>query len=425
MVAVPRKLFLALAIAVGGFAAQAFLPGMASADGGDGLPGQPALGDVTGGVSETPGQTFEAVTDAQDEQTNETISEPAKSVMPAVNQRAGRDTEPVTETGSRTAGPVTEPAGETLEPITESTGETVAPVTETPGQTPALAAETVADAAGPIAKAAPPVLEPVAGATKPAAGSVADAVEPAVAPIVEAVEPVVAPVVHAAQPVVEQVIEITEPVVEPIGEVTEAVLAPIEDILPLAGVPVMDASQPLETQTSALMTGSAVTSGPATLSATLPNIGPAGTVAAEAAMPAPADGVLAPETSLTPRAQSTAEVEPPPRMPALNVTSHDALRLPAEPGAETEIFIAPGSAQAVFGAPQAPRSQAGAQPGSGLAQALVGATGGSGNGPRVDWPPASLPASLLGLFAGGALILLAVTEASPRTWQFRPYTPPA
>jgi hypothetical protein len=77
-------------------------------------------------------------------------------------------------------------------------------------------------------------------------------------------------------------------------------------------------------------------------------------------------------------------------------------------------------------APAAPRSPLDpAKTASNLTTATATSAGGSNSGPRVDWPSASLPAGLLGLFLFGALLLLAVTEASPRSWQFRPFTPPA
>jgi hypothetical protein len=82
--------------------------------------------------------------------------------------------------------------------------------------------------------------------------------------------------------------------------------------------------------------------------------------------------------------------------------------------------------QAVLFAPRAPRAPADL-PGASVPSpaGIATSAGGSNNAPRFDWPSASLPMGLLGLLALGALLLLAVTEASPRTWQFRPYTPPA
>jgi hypothetical protein len=86
----------------------------------------------------------------------------------------------------------------------------------------------------------------------------------------------------------------------------------------------------------------------------------------------------------------------------------------------------PGLAPVLSSAPAAPQSP---MDPSGTAShnitTSVTTAGGSNSGPRVDWPSASLPAGILGLFLFGALVLLAVTEASPRTWQFRPFTPPA
>jgi hypothetical protein len=43
---------------------------------------------------------------------------------------------------------------------------------------------------------------------------------------------------------------------------------------------------------------------------------------------------------------------------------------------------------------------------------------------RFDWPTADLVAALAGLLALGFFMRLFVTEASPRSWQTRPVTPP-
>jgi hypothetical protein len=78
-------------------------------------------------------------------------------------------------------------------------------------------------------------------------------------------------------------------------------------------------------------------------------------------------------------------------------------------------------------APRSPLNTAhNAAPGS---RSITMTTAGTGNGSSSSSgssaPAANLPAGLLAFLGLGALILLAVTEASPRTWQFRPYTPPA
>ena len=68
-----RKQFLALVLAIGGFAAQALLPGVVSADGGDGLLGSlgNTLEHTTAGLTETVDETLETVTNPQDQTTQQ------------------------------------------------------------------------------------------------------------------------------------------------------------------------------------------------------------------------------------------------------------------------------------------------------------------------------------------------------------------
>jgi hypothetical protein len=58
-------------------------------------------------------------------------------------------------------------------------------------------------------------------------------------------------------------------------------------------------------------------------------------------------------------------------------------------------------------------------------QSTATTTSRSGGHDRFDWPDASPIAAFVALMALGYLLLLAVTEASPRNWQFRPLLTPS
>ncbi len=304
-----------------------------------------------------------------------------------------------------------------VEPVVQPVTNTVAPIVES-----------VAPVVQPITEAAGDIVTPVTESLQPVVAPIAEAVTPVVQPIADAVQPVVEPIIDAVQPVTEPVTEIVSPVTDPVGEIVNPVVNPIDDVLPPAVDPIVDPVTP-----DPIVGGN--TNQHPTPGAGVPSMGSPVEVPVLSAdrsdeLTTPGDpDILAPtSTGIAPdRPLVSTETG------SSNTASSPAVTMagPQAIAARVEIGLSdPVEGQAVFAAPQAPRSPIdgshSASPGS---QPIALTTAGTGNssssGSSSGWPSASLPASLLGLLAVGALILLTVTEASPRTWQFRPYTPPA
>lgn len=444
-----RKQFLALALALGGFAAQAILPGVASADGGGGLLGglTTTITNVTTGVTDTVDQTLANVTNPQNQ--NDEPSAVQDDLLPSLTESVAATAAPVTQAVSSTLDPLTQTVGETLAPVSQSLAETASPLSEAlapVSETLAPVLEPVTTALAPVIESAAPVLAPLTEATggvlapvvealQPALEPLTDIVQPVLQPIGDAVRPVLDPIIDLTHPILDPIIEVIQPVTDPIGEVLEPVVDPIEDIISPVLDPIVDPVTPNPIFDP--VTPGPIGETPVTLPGTDPSGGTPGFIA-----PSAASELLGDLPSLLASGGLAGDaVDGVPSMFGDGSTFTDGFAedltpagfgVASSPAALSALSTglglsngAPGG-QPLFGAPDAPRAPLDAPAGSSVSQvSVVSGSGGNNHTPRFDWPSASLPAGLLGLFALGVLLLLAVTEASPRTWQFRPYTPPA
>ncbi len=322
-----------------------------------------------------------------------------------VTQTVADTTQPVTDAiapVTQTVGDTIQPVTDTVAPVIQTVGDTIQPVTDTV----APVTQTVGDAIQPVTDAIAPVTQPVTDTVAPIVETlqpVTDTLDPVLGPVDDTLQPILQPVTDVAQPVLDPVTDTIDPIVEPItNPVVPVIDSPIDPTTPPAsdaGLPVTNGARSSQSATPGTVAGNAATGSTA----------PTSLRGFTTAISRPASAGLPPSFN----AKDLTGV------PALTTLAVDGLLAPT-----SSVLIAAGPAS--FSSGQPPRA-----PIDGASGAAPATTAGStsssssGSNSRFDWPAASLPMGLAGLLAFGALILLTVTEASPRTWQFRPSTPPA
>jgi hypothetical protein len=481
---VASRTLLALVLVIGAFGAQAFAPAIVHAEPGGGL--LDGLGDavneMTSGATGAAGSVVEDVststqTDAASEEGQPEPVVPALSgtVEQATSPLAG-SLEPVSDSVTDALVPVTSAAGEAVTPLAEAVSEAMTPVTEAAGETLETAAtqagelvetldplvEPVAGAAAPVAEATQPVTGPVVATTASVTTPIAEALQPvtaaldpAIEPLTSALEPVaesLQPLATALQPAVEPVREVLQPVVDPLTEPLAPVTGPVEEVLEPVLDPIAEtldpAMSPVEEPVSppGPIFVPEVPSPGGELPGALPPVAeaPAGNSTAPG-LPVPSQsspliaagpdvpGVTnasAATASYASREESRFDSDIPSGVSAGPVAaiSRPHRGSPAGgPTAGTSFDPPAGRVDYPLLAPPATARApaAGSSDATSLVQSSTPATGGPNTSPRFDWPSASLAFTVLGLLVAGVLLVRAAGEASPRSWQSRPYTPPA
>jgi hypothetical protein len=336
-------------------------------------------------------------------------------------------TEPATKTIQKGTHPVTQAVQKTAEPLTQTEQNATTPADTTDGATAAVVevaapvSETVANAAKPAGQAAEavtaPLIDSAKPATQPAVDTITNVTQPLTETVVNVTQPVVdsigsvtQPVAGVVTPVIESAVEIVAPVVDPIVESVAPLLEPIAGpTIPVVApiiAPIVDVLPPVTGPSGDILTST----GPVA-----PPFSPGGSALSDTGYSATDNrhghtSRTSALTELVPSGQPVATGNAP--LAAQNRNPR------AESAPSASLTSAPARAGDLERASAATRGS----PFRAVSQRFT--SGGSHGSERFDSPVASLPLILAPLAALCLYLRFAATEASPRTWQSRPVTPP-